>query len=203
MTRSPSEERSLDPYPIADPQTHYDPPWPNLFHWWSWSMIAICVLMLITLFFPGGPGNVFQIAYWIFTIVGPIGLIIFTITNPHFGIPRRISLPRISDDDHGGSSALVPVLAIRPFFGLRRCENIGGRYSHENFVGDSIDYNEGYNRYQGIFGTSMWRGRWEPAFFVLGSGEARDCTDYVGAREGRPETRLQWLRRGKALAGIS
>lgn len=185
---------------IAEPQTHYQEPWKQFNNAWAYFMIVVCILMIITLFLPSGPGIPFVVAYVVFAVVGGTGLIFFTLTSPAIGLMRRVHLPRISDD-YDGDSASVQVWTIRPFFGMKRCEQIGGRQPNRSCQGGLINYDEEYTCYKGIFGTRMTRYRWEPALIVVGSGEATDCTDIVSRSDGVPKTRLQWLRRRKALPG--
>lgn len=143
---------------------------------------------------PDEPGTPFVVAYFTFLVSGGVGLIFLFLTHPAVGVWRKVFLPRGSWDHEAGRSGerdAVEVYIMRPLFGRRKCERIGGKIPHELCVDGKQDLNLGYVRYRVPWGEGVVRVRWDRAVFVVGEGEAEDCTDVVGKGG---VTRLRWLR---------
>jgi hypothetical protein len=183
-----SNDDTINRHTIAKPQTHYSPPWTKLKDIWLCFIFILIAIMLFALLLPSNPGMPFVVAYIIFCITTGTGMIFFAVPDPSIGSYRRTSLPPISDDVQSHCPQ-VDVYIIRPLFGWRRCEKVGGRHVDKWCKGGDKNYNGAYVSYIGAFGGVV-RVRREPAIFRLGNGESEDCTDVVA----RGMTRLQWLR---------
>lgn len=71
------------------------------------------------------------------------------------------------------------VWIVRPLFGTKTCEKIGGKDPNSLVERGVQDFNLGYVRYGGTAWGWNLRVRWEAALYVMGEREAEDCTDRV------------------------
>ncbi|KAK4621459.1 hypothetical protein CLAFUW4_06927 [Fulvia fulva] len=191
MTYDDSNEEGTtnNQYIPIKPQIQCRKPWPRRAKGiWELLCIVLPVMMIAEVFVPGG-GGAFVATHILFCIIGGTGLLFFIFADPTTGIPKKLHLRRLPDDGGDGSS-LVEVVRMRPLLGWKRCEMIGGREPPKR---------AGIADCDGAYVVYRWRSwvgriRWERALFVVGDGEAEDCTAAVMTRNGVPVTRLQWHR---------
>lgn len=139
-------------------QVHYEEPFSNTRI--SLGVFAIALILFICIIVaaivPGGDlamvaAVILLIALWTFNIMFVLA------TSPSVGLPKRGII-------HEPDGTTQTVYTIRPFFGRRRCEQIGG-LRMSKFHGYVVDYNAPYVLYT-CFGKSF-RVRWQPALLVV------------------------------------
>jgi len=140
------------------PQTHYALPFGQRLRTGYIALVILLGICGIVIAVATKAHLALRVIVLLIIIIAPTGMVITLITDPSFGILRRVSLDQ--PDEIGRDS----YLSIRPIFGRRKCEQTGGLH-RSGFHGQVVDYNALYVEYE-LCGH-VFAVRWEPAMMVV------------------------------------